>query len=77
MAYTGWVTSPDFTRSDLNENITGDWTFDGNRYVANGQWAFTQEIQGTALYAKWGDLAEVYDCDADEVFVPGTLVKFG
>lgn len=77
MAYTGWVTSPDFARSDLNESITGNWTFDGDRYTANGKWTFTQDIQGVALNAKWGDLAEVYECNEDEVFVPGTLVKFG
>lgn len=82
MAYTGFISNPDFARKDLNETIKGSWTFGSasspnTPYVANGKWTFTNEINGTALYAKWGDLAEIYECDEDEVLVPGTLVKFG
>lgn len=36
---------------------------------------FTEEINGTALRAKWADLAEMYQSDAD--YPPGTLVRFG
>ena len=77
MAYTGFVSNPTYTRSDIDENIAGDWTFNGSRYVANGDWVFANIINGTAMYAKWGDLAEVYACDTNEVLVPGTLVRFG
>lgn len=36
---------------------------------------FTQDIEGTAVRAKWADLAEMYE--ADHMYDPGTLVKFG
>ena len=91
MAYTGFVSTPDFARKDLDQVVTGRWIFNpkerqsgetpitGNEYdyIANGKWKFNQEIEGTSVYAKWGDLAEVYEADKDEVLVPGTLVKFG
>lgn len=77
MAYTGFVSSPKYTMSDRTENITGNWAFNGNRYNANGKWYFDQTIEGVALKALWGDLAEIYACDPNEVLVPGTLVKFG
>ena len=41
----------------------------------NTVWTFSQTIQGTAYRAQWGDLAEYYE--ADEHYMPGTLVKFG
>lgn len=41
----------------------------------NGTAHFTNVIDGTALRAKWADLAEFYRSDAD--YRPGTLVKFG
>lgn len=64
MAYTGFVSNPNYTRKDVDEVITGEWTF-------------TQDIQGTALKAKWGDLAEMYSCNPEEVLIPGTIVRFG
>ena len=36
---------------------------------------FDKTIDGTALKAKWADLAEMYDSDSE--YEPGTLVKFG
>lgn len=83
MAYTGFISSPKYANKEKDEEIIGkwsinnDWTFNGNTYQANGVWNFTQDIQGTALKAKWADLAEIYECDENEVLVPGTLVKFG
>ena len=29
MAYSGFIANPEYTRRTQNENITGDWTFDG------------------------------------------------
>lgn len=77
MAYTGFVSAPNYTKSDETETITKNWTFDGTDYYANGTWHFSKEIDGTALKAKWADLAEIYECDENEVLVPGTLVRFG
>ena len=77
MAYSGFVSAPAYVRQDRAETITGSWTFNGGNYYANSTWHFTTEIDGTALKAKWGDLAENYVCDENEVLVPGTLVKFG
>ena len=64
MAYTGFISDPDYTKKNENETITGVWTFN-------------EVINGTALNAKWADLAEVYEIDAKEILTPGTLVKFG
>lgn len=41
----------------------------------SGNFIFTEDIIGTALHAKWSDLAECYYSDAK--YIPGTLVKFG
>lgn len=41
----------------------------------NGKKTFTAEINGTAIRAKWADLAEKYLSDKD--YEPGTLIKFG
>ena len=49
-------------RKASNERITGSWTFD-------------QDINGIAVKAKWADLAESYQADAD--YPVGTLVCFG
>lgn len=47
--------------------------------TANNRWegvnTFTQDIQGTALRARWADLAEEYKADAD--YPIGTLLDFG
>lgn len=76
MAYTGFISDPSYCRSNQNESISGDWTFTNNLKVS-GVATFDQTIQGTALNANWGDLAEIYKSDINEVLVPGTLVKFG
>jgi hypothetical protein len=49
-------------RKDSNETIEGSWTF-------------RQDINGIAVKAKWADLAESYQADAD--YPVGTLVCFG
>ena len=64
MAYTGFISDPNYTRKNENEVITGLWKFE-------------QVIDGTAIRAKWGDLAEMYTCDPEEVLIPGTIVRFG
>lgn len=64
MAYTGFISDPNYARKNADETVTGLWTF-------------TQDIQGTALKARWGDLAEIYACDPNEVLIPGTVVRFG
>ena len=64
MAYTGFISEPNYTRKNVNETITGSWTF-------------TKDINGVAVQARWGDLAEVYACDPTEVLIPGTVVRFG
>ena len=60
----------DTTRASLsgNNTFTGANTF-------SGVCTFSQVIQGTALKAKWADLAEYYESDI--LYTPGTLVKFG
>lgn len=77
MAYTGFISSPRYVMGDKEETIASNWIFNGTTYRANGDWYFSKTIQGTALNAQWGDLAENYVCDPNEVLVPGTLVKFG
>ena len=42
---------------------------------ANNEVHFNKDINGTALRARWADLAEYYI--ADKPYKPGTLVKFG
>ncbi len=76
MAYTGFISDPYYCRSNQDEKITGNWEFEKNISV-KGDAVFTKTIQGTALNALWGDLAEVYASDINEVLLPGTLVKFG
>lgn len=76
MAYTGFISDPYYCRSNQNETITNNWKFTKDVTV-EGQATFTKTINGTAMYAQWGDLAEVYMCDENEVLMPGTLVKFG
>lgn len=76
MAYSGFISDPSYCRNDRGETIHGDWVFEKNIDV-NGIATFKNTIEGTAMYANWGDLAEVYACDVNEVLIPGTLVKFG
>lgn len=54
--------------------LSGNNTFSGKN-TFTGVCTFNQVIQGTALKAKWADLAEYYEADAD--YPKGTLVKFG
>lgn len=77
MAYTGFISDPKYAKVSDPEVIDGNWKFNGTAYQANGTWTFTQDINGTAINARWGDLAEVYQCDTNEVLVPGTVVKLG
>ena len=77
MAYSGFISSPKYPYSDKAATISGNWVFDGSTYQANGTWTFGETINGTAMYAQWGDLAEIYQSDTFEVLVPGTLVKLG
>ena len=51
-----------------NNTYSGDDTFTGNV-------TFTKPINGTAMYAYWGDLAECYESDYQ--YPKGTLVQFG
>ena len=41
----------------------------------NGSKTFTSDIQGTAVRARWADLAECYA--TDDTYPPGTLLQFG
>ena len=70
MAYSGFIANPEYTRRTQKEEITGDWTFKG---------VITAEkvIRGLGLATYYGDLAEYYDYDINEVIPQGTLVKFG
>lgn len=64
MAYTGFISDPNYCRTNEKTTITEEWTF-------------TKTIKGTAMNALWGDVAEYYKCDKNEVLIPGTLVYFG
>lgn len=82
MAYSGFISDPNYCRTNQDETVNGKWVFNGSVVMngslnVNGSATFDKTIQGTALNAMWGDLAEVYECDIHEVLVPGTLVKFG
>lgn len=63
IATTAWV-----AQADCVVHTTGNETI-------NGVKTFTSDIQGTAVNARWADLAEKYEADAD--YKPGTLVMFG
>ena len=70
MAYSGFIANPEYTRRSQNEKIEGEWTFSG---------AITAEkvIRGVALATYYGDLAEYYSYDIEEVIPRGTLIKLG
>lgn len=70
MAYSGFLSDPDYTRKSQNETITGKWTF---KDTAN----FEKVIQGTTIASYYADLAEYYECDISDLLPEGTLVKFG
>lgn len=64
IATTAWVN----TIGNSVVHIAGTETITGNK-------TFTETINGEALYARWGDLAEMYEADAS--YKPGTLLQFG
>lgn len=70
MAYTGFISNPEYTRKGIDENITGEWTF-------TKKTVFKEVIQGTALATYYGDLAEYYKHTTSEVIPEGSIVKFG
>lgn len=70
MAYSGFISSPDYTRNSLDEKITGKWTF-------TNEITFNKVIRGTAIATYYGDLAEYYKADKNENIPLGTLIKFG
>lgn len=87
MAYTGFISDPKYARLDIAQTVKGNWVFgdytptqaekENFNYIASGNWKFKNIIDGTAMYANWGDLAEIYQCDTNEVLVPGTIIKLG
>jgi hypothetical protein len=70
MSYTGFLTSPDYTRRSQNETIDGEWVF-------SNVTTFEKVVRGTALATYYGDIAEYYEHDNEEMLPVGTLVKFG
>lgn len=70
MAYTGFISDPSYCRKDEKTEITAQWTI-------KEEWSFEKTIRGTAMNAFWGDVAEYYKCDKNEVLIPGTVVSFG
>lgn len=68
MAYSGFISDPEYTRRSQNENISGQWTFDHKI-------TFNETIQGTAIATYYGDLAEYYTINTSEILPKGTLVK--
>lgn len=67
-AYTKTESDKKYVKTSGNETINGNKTF-------NGSIKFNQTIQGTALNALWGDIAE-YNA-GDKCYDYGTLVQFG
>lgn len=70
MAYSGFLSDPDYTRKSKDETVTGKWTF---KDTIN----FEKVIQGTTIASYYADLAEYYECDTSDLLPEGTLVKFG
>ena len=70
MAYSGFLSDPDYSRKSQNETITGKWVF-------KDEINFEKVIKGTAVASYYADLAEFYECDRTEMLPQGTLVKFG
>ena len=66
LATKGWVNNPTTATNVVHR--TGDETIAGTK-------TFSSTINGTALYANWGDLAEHYKTDYQ--YPKGTLVQFG
>ena len=70
MAYSGFLSDPDYTRKSSDESITGNWTFTKTT-------KFEKVIEGTTIASYYADLAEFYECERNELLPEGTLVKFG
>lgn len=68
LANTTWVKN--YTLSD-NSGLARI----ASNEIITGTWEFSNDIKGTAVRAKWADLAENYQADAD--YPVGTLVCFG
>lgn len=70
LAYSGFLTDPEYTRRSENETVSGQWLF---KDIVT----FDKVIRGTTVATYYGDLAEYYENDEDELLPEGTLVKFG
>lgn len=70
MAYSGFISDPEYTRRTENETVSGEWLFQNTI-------TFEKVIRGTGISTYYGDLAENYKHDINEVLPRGTLVKFG
>lgn len=70
MAYSGFISSPEYTRKNIDEKITGEWIFEN-------EITFKKVIKGTALATYYGDLAEYYKQSSNEIIPCGSLIKFG
>lgn len=70
MAYSGFVSDPEYTRRSQAENVTGKWNFEN-------EITFNKVIRGTGLATYYGDLAEYYEYNIIEHIPVGSLVKFG
>lgn len=68
-----WANNPSSPYTNIVHR-TGDESIGGNK-TFTGVATFNNVIQGTALKAKWADLAEIYDTDRE--YPIGTLVQFG
>lgn len=70
MAYSGFISDPDYARKSLDETVTGKWVFED-------EINFKKVIRGTAHAAYYADLAEYYEYEFKELIPQGTLVKIG
>lgn len=70
MAYSGFIANPEYTRRTQDETILGNWVFEG-------EVTSKKVIRGLGLATYYGDLAEYYDYNINEVIPQGTLIKFG
>lgn len=70
MAYSGFISNPEYTRRGIDEEVTGKWNF-------KNEITFEKVIRGTAMAAYCADIAEYYKYDFSELIPVGSLVKFG
>lgn len=70
MAYSGFISDPNYTRKNIDESISGKWVFEDSI-------TFKKTINGTTIAAYYGDIAENYQTGDYEVIPHGSLVKFG